>query len=58
MEFFGFFTIFCSDNKILVKMQEEMQNPDRVNMAQKMFDEYDRLGMDFTYQSAVKTSPY
>ena len=45
------------DNSVLFKLQSEMQNPDRVNMAEKMFNEYDRLGMDFTYQSAIKTSP-
>ena len=49
--------MFNLDNSVLFKLQSEMQNPDRVNMAQKMFDEYDRLGMDFTYQSAIKTSP-
>ena len=35
-----------------------MQNPDSVNMAKKMFNEYDRLGGDFTYDSAVKTQPF
>ena len=46
-----------SDNGVLSQLQKEMQNSERVNMARRMFDEYDRLGMDFSYQSAVKTNP-
>ena len=37
-------------------MQEEMQNPARINMAKKLFDEYDKLGNPFHYDSAKKTS--
>ena len=45
-----------SDNETLKLMQSEMQNPQRINMAKKLYDQYDQLGNEFHYQSAVKTN--
>ena len=43
-------------NKILKEIQREIQNPARVNMAEQLFSEYNRLGQDFFYSSAVKST--
>ena len=45
-----------SENETLKLMQFEMQNPQRINMAKKLYDQYDQLGNEFHYQSAVKTN--
>ena len=45
-----------SDNETLKLMQYEMQNPQRINMAKKLYDQYDQLGNEFHYQSAAKTN--
>lgn len=45
-----------SENEMLKLMQSEMQNPQRINMAKKLYDQYDQLGNEFHYQSAVKTN--
>ena len=45
-----------SENETLKLMQSEMQNPQRINMAKKLYDQYDQLGNEFHYQSAVKTN--
>ena len=45
-----------SDNETLKLMQSEMQNPQRINMAKMLYDQYDQLGNEFHYQSAVKTN--
>ena len=45
-----------SENETLKLMQFEMQNPQRINMAKKLYDQYDQLGNEFHYQSAIKTN--
>ena len=42
------------NNNILKRMQIDMQNPQRINIAKQLFEEYDRLGQDFKYPTAKK----